>query len=123
MLDDAPRTGTGAGTFAAIAQLSRDIEDPAATAPTTAAAIAIELGRPMLWLIAAATAGSIAILLGASLRRGRDSFYPAAGGSCLLALLFLSFMNAGLMGTAAAMIAAATLGLGLAQSKSRTVQS
>jgi hypothetical protein len=124
ILDDAPLRGTGAGTFAAIAPIYRDIDDQTAifTAPTAAAAIAIELGRPMLWLIVATMAGSIYVLLRASLRRGRDSFYPTAGASCLITLLLLSFMNVEVLGSAAAMIAAATLGLAFAQSKSRTVQ-
>ncbi len=124
ILGDAPLRGTGAGTFAAIAPIYRDIDDQTAisTAPTAAAAIAIELGRPMLWLIVATMAYAIFVLLRASLRRGRDSFYPMAGASCLITLLFLSFMNAEVLGSAAAMIAAATLGLAIAQSKSRTVR-
>jgi len=124
ILDDAPLRGTGAGTFAAIAPIYRDIEDQTAifTAPTAAAAIAIELGRPVLWLIVATAASSIFVLLRASLRRGRDSFYPMAGASCLITLLILSFMNSGTLGTAIAMIGAATVGLALAQSKSRSVQ-
>jgi hypothetical protein len=123
ILGDTPWRGTGAGTFAAMGPIYRDIEDQTAIsrAPTTAAATAIELGRPMLWLIVATMAGAIYVLLRASLRRGRDSFYPAAGASCLITLLFLSFMNAGVLGSAAAMIAAATLGLAFAQSKSRTI--
>ena len=124
ILGDAPLRGTGAGTFAAIAPIYRDVDDQtlAFTAPTAAAAIAIELGRPMLWLIVATMAGSIYVLLRASLRRGRDSFYPMAGASCLITLLFLSFMNVEVLGSAAAVIAAATLGLAFAQSKSRTVR-
>jgi len=123
ILDDAPLRGTGAGTFAAIAPIYRDIEDQTAifTAPTAAAAIAIELGRPMLWLIVATAASSIFVLLRASLRRGRDSFYPMTGASCLITLLILSFMNVEVLGSAAAIIAAATLGLAFAQSKSRTI--
>jgi hypothetical protein len=124
ILADAPLRGTGAGTFAAIAPIYRDIEDQTAVfaAPTAAAAIAIELGRPILWLIVATTAGAIYVLLRASLRRGRDSFYPMAGASCLITLLILSFMNSETLGTAIAMIGAATVGLAIAQSKSRTVQ-
>jgi hypothetical protein len=93
VLDDAPLVGTGAGTFAALAAIYREIDDPPpnSVAATAAPTFAIELGKPMLWLIAAATAGSIFILLGASLQRGRDSFYPAMGGSCLITLLLLSF--------------------------------
>jgi hypothetical protein len=124
MLDDAPLAGTGAGTFAAIAPIYREVDDQAAdvAAPTAMTAFAIELGKPMLWLILAAAAGLIMVLLRASLRRGRDSFYPAAGAGCLITLLFLAFMNAGLSGAAVDIIASAGLGLALAQSKSRSIR-
>jgi hypothetical protein len=122
VLHDAPLVGIGAGTFAALAPIYRQIDDPpsGSTAATAAAAIAIELGKPMFWLIMVAVASSIFILLRASLQRGRDSFYPAMGGSCLITLLLLSFNNAGLFGTASSSIAAAVIGLAIAQSKSRT---
>jgi len=76
----------------------------------------------MFWLITVGAAGSIFFLLRTSLRRGRDSFYPAMGGSCLITLLLLSFNNAGLFGTASSLIAAAVIGLAIAQSKSRTAK-
>jgi hypothetical protein len=124
VLHDAPLVGTGAGTFAALAPIYRQIDDPpsGSTAATAAAAIAIELGKPMFWLITVAIASSIFILLRASLQRGRDSFYPAMGGSCLITLLLLSFNNAGLFGTASSSIVAAVIGLAFAQSKSRTAK-
>jgi hypothetical protein len=124
VLHNAPLVGTGAGTFAALAPIYRQIDDPppGPTAVTAAATLAVELGRPMFWLITVATAGCIFILLRASLRRGRDSFYPAMGGSCLITLLLLSFNNAGLFGTASSLISAAVIGLGIAQSKSRTAK-
>ena len=122
VLEDAPLAGTGAGTFAAIAPIYREMDDPPPrSVASTAAALAIELGRPMLWLISAATVGFIILLLKASLQRGRNSFYPAMGGSCLITLLLLAMINAGLLAAASALIAAATLGLAFAQSKSRTV--
>jgi hypothetical protein len=124
MLDDAPAAGTGAGTFAALAPIYRELDEPAAAAaaPTAAAATAIELGQSMLWLVVAAISAAIFALLKATLHRGRDSFHPAAGGSSLLAILLLFFVNAGLLGTAAAMLAATTIGLAFAQSRSRMVQ-
>jgi len=91
-------------------------------AATTAAILSIELGEPMFWLIVAAIVASIFILFRASLRRGRDSFYPAMGGSCFVTLLLLAFNNGGLLETATSLIAAVALGLALAQSKSRTVE-
>ena len=126
MLADAPRVGTGAGTFAALLPIYRETIDdsPASSvaAATTAATLAIELGAPMFWLIVVVTVAFIFGLFRASLRRGRDSFYPAMGGSCLVTLLLLAFNNAGLLGTATSLIAAVALGLALAQSKSRIAE-
>jgi hypothetical protein len=123
MMDDAPVTGIGAGTFEDLAPVYREIKDPPSgpTAATAAAAFAIELGKPMLWLIIAATMGFTLALLRASLQRGRDSFYPAMAASGLVTILLLAFIDAGLFGTATGLIVSGMLGLGLAQSKSRTV--
>jgi hypothetical protein len=124
LLADAPLAGTGAGTFEALAQIYREMDDPP-TSPvsaTTAAALAIELGKPMMWLIVALTAGTILFLLRAALRRGRDSFHPAMAAGCLITLALLAFVNAGLLGTATGLLTAAAVGLGFAQSKSRTVK-
>jgi hypothetical protein len=122
VLEDAPLVGTGAGTFADVAPIYREKNDtpPGAEPATTAAAFGIELGKPMLWLITALTVVYIFVLLRATLRRRRDFFYPAMAGSCLVAILLLAFSNAGLLGTAPSLMAAATLGIGVAQSKSRT---
>lgn len=124
VLDDAPLLGTGAGTFEAVAPIYREMDDPPSgpVASTTAATWAIELGRPMLGLVGAATIVVIVMLLRASLQRGRDSFYAAMGGGCFVTLLLLSFVNAGLSGNAPGLIAAAVLGVSMAQSKSRTIQ-
>ncbi len=52
--------GAGAGTFAAIMPIYRDVDDPVtSTAPTATATLSIQLGRPMLWLILIAIAGAI----------------------------------------------------------------
>ena len=122
MLKDAPLVGMGAGTFTALVPIYRAIDDPlnSSEASTMAATFTIELGRPMLWLLALAIAGSILIFLRAALLRGRDSFYPAMGGGCLVTLLLLIFMNAGLLGNATGLIVAVMFGVSIAQSKSRT---
>jgi hypothetical protein len=125
LLGDAPLAGTGAGTFEALAQIYREMDDPP-TSPvpaTAAAALAIELGKPMMWLIVALTGGTILFLLSAALRRGRDSFHPAMAAGCLIALALSAFGNAGLLGTATGLLTAAAVGLGFAQGKSRTVKS
>ena len=123
MLEDAPLLGTGAGTFAALTPIYREMDDQSYGSPasTAAAIFAIELGRPLLWLIAAAALISIVILLRASLQRGRDWFYPAMGASCLVALFISAFVNTGLLGAAPGLIGAGVIGLALAQSKSRVV--
>jgi hypothetical protein len=124
MLTDAPLAGTGAGTFVALQPIYHEIDESQANpvAPTTAATLAIELGKPMFWLIVVATLSFSLILFAASLRRGRDSFYPAMGGGCLITLLLLAFINNGLLAIATEVIVAASLGLAIAQSKSRTAK-
>ena len=75
----------------------------------------------MLWaMILAVLIGIFALLRGA-LHRGRDSFYPAAGASSLVLLLFLSFCDNGVLGTPVAICAAAIVGLAFAQRESRTI--
>lgn len=121
-LNDAQWLGTGAGTFAALMPIYREINQPAmSTPPTAVIALAIELGWPMVVLIVAMVLAIIFILLRASLQRGRDSFYPAAGGGVLISFLLLSFINAGMLGSAAVVLISTTLGLALAQSKGRTI--
>jgi hypothetical protein len=123
ILADAPLVGTGAGTFGSLVPIYSEIDNPSpASAPSTAAALAIELGKPMLCLLAVATTVTVIALLRGSLHRRRDSFYPAMAGGCLLTLALLAFVNAGLLGTASSMIAAAVLGVGIIQSKSRSVR-
>jgi hypothetical protein len=123
VLADAPLWGNGAGTFSAIAPIYSDIDETVSTVgpPTVAAATAIELGSPALWFVMATTIAAIVVLFRAAMQRGRDSFYPTAGASCLLTLLLLAFVSSGLLGMAEAIIAAATVGLAFAQSKSRSV--
>jgi len=124
VLKDAPALGTGAETFALITPVYREIGDPQLDMPesTAAANLAIELGRPMLWLITAAIFAAIIVLLRAALYRGRDSFYSAMGAACLIAMLLLAFVNSGMFGNAAGLICASVLGLAIAQSKSRVLQ-
>jgi hypothetical protein len=121
IVSDAPLLGTGAGTYAALVPIYRTAdegEQPSAV-PTAAAAISVELGRPMLWYTFGGLAIGALLLLQGALRRGRDSFYPATGSACLIASLLLVLGNCGLVGAASALLAAATVGLAIGQSKSR----
>lgn len=116
-------TGTGAGTFAAVLPIYRDIDELTIgpDAPTAAAAIAVEMGRPFLWAVLIAVIALVVMLLRGSVRRGRDSFYSTAGASCVVTFALLGFGNAGAFSTPALIIAAATVGIAIAQRKSRSI--
>lgn len=118
-LTDVKWIGTGAGTFEALVPFYRDVDDAVPrTAPTAAASVVIEMGRPFLW------AAVVVILVGAgsffrrALMRGRDYVYAGTGAACLVAVLLSSFANAGILGLAAALLTATVYGLALAQSRS-----
>jgi hypothetical protein len=115
--------GTGAGTFAAVVPIYRDVELPvtANMAPTAAAAIAVEMGRPFFWaILIMAIALALALLRGA-LWRQRDSFYSITGASCIVTITLLSFVNAAFLNTSVMLISAVAIGVAVAQSKSRYV--
>ncbi len=116
-------TGTGAGTFAAVLPIYRDINEVSAglIAPTDAAAIAVGMGRPFLWGILAAAVALVITLLRGALQRGRDSFYPTAGASCIVTATILTFGNAALFSTPVLIVVASIVGAAIAQSKSRTI--
>jgi hypothetical protein len=118
---DAPLPGTGAGTYAALAPIYRtpDEDEHQLIAPTTAAAISVELGRPMLLYTFIGLTIAALLLFHGALRRGRDSFYPAVGAACLVASLLLMLGNSGLSAVASGSVVAATVGLAIGQSKSR----
>lgn len=114
--------GAGAGTFGALLSIYRDT--PNATnlpvAPTTAAEILVDLGRPALWLITIAGLAGIIWLIHGALARGRDSFYAAAGASCLVTMLIEAYFDASLLTSTTLVLATAVFGLALTQSVSRT---
>jgi hypothetical protein len=116
--------GTGAGTYHALVPIYREPNDAMSELepPTAASEIAVEWGRPLLWAGAIGAVVLVGILLRAGMRRGRDSFYAAAGASAVVALLIMAFGNPGLFATSVLIIIATVLGLALAQSRSRTTQ-
>jgi len=121
MLSDAPWTGTGAGTFAALLPIYRDRigAEFSSSAPTMAASVAIEMGQPILWFLVVTALIYATVLFRAALRRSRDFFYASAGAGCLVTLVILSFSNAGDFGPAVSILAGVTFGLALAQRKKR----
>jgi hypothetical protein len=121
LLERTPFLGNGAGTLGTILpiyQTSVDVGN-GIEAETAAARLSIEMGRPVLWLAVLATFAGVLSLMRGTLERGRDSFYPAAGAACLITLLILGFVNSGVYGPALGFLAAAILGVALAQSSSR----
>ena len=116
--------GTGAGTFELLLPIygNSSTETVGMPAPTTAAQIAIELGRPALWGILIMIIVVLFLLLRGTLQRGRDSYYPAAGAGCIVVLTLEAFCDGCLFSTAVLLCAVAALGLGLAQRVSRTNQ-
>jgi hypothetical protein len=122
MMADNPG-GTGAGTFGAILPIYRGSEDAAVPerAPTTAAQIAIEMGRPALLIYLLMTLAATGLLLRGALRRGRDSYYAIGAAGCAVTLTVGAFIDANLLGTAIIILGASSLGLGLSQATSRTM--
>ena len=122
MLSDAKWTGSGAGTFEALLPMYRDIDDPTVdAAPTAAASIAIEMGRPLLWSFVILTLIGALSLFKRALMLGREYLYAGAGAACIVAVLVSSFANAGILGLGTSLLASAVCGLALAQSRSWSV--
>jgi hypothetical protein len=122
MLRETSLLGSGAGTFASLVPIFRDINELNANsaAPTAVSAVAVEMGRPFLLAMLAATVALIVTLLRGALRRGRDSFYSAAGASCVTIVLLLAFGNSGVFSTSVMLVGSVALGIAIAQSKSRS---
>jgi len=115
--------GSGAGTFEAIYRLyaPQDTTLILPMAPTAAAQIAIELGRPALWAIVAIAIALILLCGRGGFDRGRDFFYSTAGAGVGVATLVWGFCSSGINNIAVSILLAVTLGLTLAQSVSRTL--
>jgi hypothetical protein len=124
VLSDTPWVGNGAGSLSSLMFIYQDIDRTfvGPYAPTTAATVAIELGRPALWIILVMVFRLLIQLLRGALQRGRDSFYPTAGASCLVLFVFEAFCDASILERSTIIISATILGLAFAQSVSRTNQ-
>jgi hypothetical protein len=121
ILADGSWTGSGAGTFKALVPIYKVADDSIvdSNAPTLAAAIVVELGRPALWAVVIIAVFGIVTLFRGGIVRHRNSYYPAAGASCLFTAMLLAFTNIGLSTTPSLIILASTLGMAFGQSKSR----
>lgn len=122
ILSDVKWPGAGAGTFEALVPIYRDIDDATLdSAPTAATAVAIETGRPLLWLVVIAILIGLLGLLRRAVTYGREYPYAGTGAACILAVLVSSFASAGVFGLGASLLTSAVCGLALAQGRSRSV--
>ena len=124
ILSDTSWLGNGAGAFPSILPIYGGVDNVASGpyAPTTAATIVIEMGRPAFWAILVMAVLALILLFRGALQRGRDSFYSAAGASCIVLLIAEAFCDASALATPVAIITAVIFGLSLSQSESRTGQ-
>src|SRR5208283_1634612 len=123
ILNDAPFFGYGAGNFSALVPIyqSTTAGPRNAESVTAAAKLSVEMGKAMLWFAVMAASLAVFHLLRGAARRGRDSFYAAAAGACLVTLMVQAFIFSYLSGWAVVLLSATIFGLGLTQSKSRIV--
>jgi len=119
MMSDVKWAGSGAGSFEALLPIYRGIDERASEEiPTAAAAIAIEMGRPFLWICVVAVLIGSLTLFKRALLRGRDYVYSAAGAGCIIALFILLFANGGTLGLTTSLAISVVCGLAFAQSQS-----
>jgi hypothetical protein len=124
IISDSGLAGSGAGTFGALVPIYQDTNSSvvAAIAPTTAAGLLIELGRPAFWVAIIAALATIGWLTHGALQRGRDSFFTAAGAGSTVILALEAFFDASLSGSITIILAMSVLGLAVSQSVSRTAR-
>jgi hypothetical protein len=122
IIGDTGWAGSGAGTFELLLPIYGESNTGTGTpAPSAAAKITVELGRPILWAILITAIVTLFLLIEGSLQRGRDSFYPAAGAGCVVILSLEAFCDASLFSTTVLIYAMVALGLALSQRVSRTI--
>jgi hypothetical protein len=122
IIDEVGLGGSGAGTYRAISTVYGTQEPSDDLRPSTfAAQIAIELGRPALWIVVGLACAIFVMCAQGAFTRGRDFFYPLAGAGVTVAIVLNSFSNAGLTNPALSLLVAVTLGLCFAQSVGRSL--
>ena len=114
-------TGSGSGTFPAVSTIYGAEGASDVRAATFAAQIAIELGRPALWVIVGLACTLIVMFARSAFNRGRDCFYPLAAAGVTVAMVLDCFTDATLTNLAISLLVAVTLGLGFGQSMGRSL--
>ena len=121
ILDAVGLTGSGAGTFPAVSPIYGADGSSDVRPATFAAQVAIELGRPALWVIVGLACTLIVMFARRAFNRGRDYFYPLAGAGVTVAMVLDCFTGTALSNPAISLLVAITLGLGLGQSMGRNL--
>ena len=86
------------------------------------ATLAVEAGRPAVWVVLSIAIAAAAALCRGALRRGRDSHYSAAGAGSIVTLVLLAFTDLGALQTETSIVASAVLGLAFGQRLTRTIK-
>lgn len=124
LLAQATWSGSGAGSYAALLPIYRTADDVSlrSLAPTTASNALIELGWLMFGVSLLLAAVVFVALLAGALRRGRDSLYATAAAAAVVLAAVEAFCDASLLTFSVSTMMAVVIGLGIAQSVSRSVQ-
>jgi hypothetical protein len=93
---------------------------PALGPPSTAISIAIEWGKPALFILAAFAIQLFVFVFRGAVRRGRDAFFASAAAGAVLVALGEAFCDSSLLNTSVQIVVAVMVGLGLSQSVGRT---
>lgn len=121
MLQDAGLAGSGAGAYAVLLPIHRDMGTMALRErPTAAAAIAIEMGRTFLVGLLIVVVLAAATLFSRSLLRGYDYVYAAQGAAASVSIAVLALVEDGILDLGASLLAAVLYGLAFAQSPPST---
>jgi hypothetical protein len=120
-LSDSRWLGSGAGTFGVLAGTYQDFgAPPISGAPTTVALIAIEWGWAALFILAGFAIQLFVFTFRGAIRRGRDSFFPAAAAAGTAVVFCEAFCDSSLTHPAVQIITVVVIGLGISQSAGRT---
>lgn len=121
MLQDAGLAGSGAGAYAVLLPIHRDMGTMALRErPTAAAAIAIEMGRTFLVGLLIVVVLAAATLFSRSLRRGHNYVYAATGAAAFVSIAVLALVEDGILDFGASLLVAVLYGLAFAQSPPST---
>ncbi|MDA9409894.1 hypothetical protein [Bradyrhizobium sp. CCBAU 45384] len=119
MLQDVGLAGSGAGAYAVLLPVYRDIGTTASPErPTTAAVIAVEMGRTFLCGLLIVTVLGACILFRRSLLRSQDYAYAAIGSGAAVSLAMLALIDGGILDLGESLLAAVLFGVAFAQSQS-----